>query len=901
MPNLDTGEPNMTAPITVDEFFTLVDRSGLLPPDRINAFIERLRSTEPNLTTSEAIARQMVRERLLTPFQARQLLRGRHRGFFLTEKYKILELLGEGGMGRVLLCEHLMLNKLVAVKLLQMNSAQQPGAVERFLREARAAAALDHPNIVRVFDVDKAGTTPFMVMDYIDGTNLHQLVAEHGPLTIERAADYIRQAALGLQHAFENGLIHRDIKPGNLLLDRNGVVKMLDLGLARFFDAGKNENLTQKFDEKSVLGTADFIAPEQAMNSSKVDIRADIYSLGCTMYYLLLRRFPFEDGSVAQKLMWHQTKEPIPVRELRPDVPAGLADVLERMMRKKPEDRYQTPAEVVQAVQPWVGQVPLPSPQEMPKVRPSAYQLGLSLPPSPSLLSGSQAETPSPLASDHATGINPVARRSAPVGYPTSRPNVPAGTGVTPALHPGMWPSGVAGPPPMTPNTGDYAAYPHSNLPPGTMPPVAHSGQFPPGMVPTDRFVMAQEAKSNKTMLIGFVTIGLLLLLVGAGLAVTMLGGFSGNKSTLGGITGNNKTPEVAATSPTLTRPTTPTTEPTTTVVRQIEYTLNGAGSSFVGPLMERWAERFVQLHGTEIKYKPIGSGGGIKGIIDDLQDFGCTDAPMKDSELQAARANRGEVIHIPLAMGAVVVTYNLPTVTTPLRFTGAQIADIYLGKIKNWNDPSIRANNPGVNLPDLPIIPIHRSDSSGTTDIFTDYLSKVSVAWEKGPGRGKTVKWPVDEMSKADHGAPQNNGVAEKVNRTEGAIGYVELGYALANSLPVAELKNREGVMVKPNLITVTAAANGIMQDLPEDLTFSLTDAPGKSAYPICGTVWAILYTNQEAAKGQRLVEFFRWATGAEGQEFCTELNYAPLPESMRPIIREKLKRVTGSMAARN
>lgn len=336
-------------------------------------------------------------------------------------------------------------------------------------------------------------------------------------------------------------------------------------------------------------------------------------------------------------------------------------------------------------------------------------------------------------------------------------------------------------------------------------------------------------------------------------------------------------------------------------MVRPIEYTLSGAGSSFVGPLMERWGERFVQLQGTEIKYKPIGSGGGIKGVIEDLQDFGCTDAPMKQSEIQAARANRGEVIHIPLAMGAVVVTYNLPTVTTPLRFTGAQIADIYLGKIKNWNDPSIRANNPGVSLPDKPIIPIHRSDSSGTTDIFTDYLSKVSVAWEKGPGRGKTVKWPVDEITKSENGAPQNNGVAEKVNRTEGGIGYVELGYALANSLPVAEIKNREGFMVKPNLITVTAAANGVMQDLPEDLTFSLTDAPGKSAYPICGTVWAILYTNQEAEKGKHLVEFLRWATGAEGQEFCTELNYAPLPESMRPIIREKLKRVSGAMAARN
>src|SRR5262249_25961857 len=218
----------MTVPPTVDDLFALIEQSGLLSADRLAPY--RSRAADDPAASSESIARTLIRDRLLTPFQARQLLRRPYRRFFLPAKDKIPHLLGEGGMGRVLLCEHLMLSRLMAVKLLHLSGVSVPGAEERFLREARAAAAVDHPNIVHVYDVDRAGTTPFMVMEYVDGTNLHQLVAENGPLAVERAVEYVRQAAIGLHHAHRAGLVHRDIKPGNLLLDRSGTVKVLDLG-----------------------------------------------------------------------------------------------------------------------------------------------------------------------------------------------------------------------------------------------------------------------------------------------------------------------------------------------------------------------------------------------------------------------------------------------------------------------------------------------------------------------------------------------------------------------------------------------------------------------------------------------------------------------------------------------
>jgi eukaryotic-like serine/threonine-protein kinase len=346
----------------------------------------------------------------LTHFQAEQFLLGKWRRFTIG-KYKVLERLGSGGMGSVYLCEHKFMRRRVAVKVLPAAKAEDPSSLERFYREARAAAALDHPNIVRAYDIDQDENLHFLVMEYVDGASLQELVKKFGPLNILRACHYIRQSAIGLQHAHESGLVHRDIKPGNLLVDRGGTVKVLDMGLARFFH-DEEDILTKKYDE-NVLGTADYLAPEQALDSHSVDIRADVYSLGATFYFCLTGSPPFSEGTVAQKLIWHQTRKPKPIRSLRPEVPEGLAAVLEKMMAKDVGQRYQTPVAVVEALAPWTTQ-PIPAPPESEMPRPSPAAMGGAIPePSSSSVSGS-------------TGLpSPVPRRVTPT-LPASRPPVPA-------------------------------------------------------------------------------------------------------------------------------------------------------------------------------------------------------------------------------------------------------------------------------------------------------------------------------------------------------------------------------------------------------------------------------------------------------------------------------------------
>jgi serine/threonine protein kinase len=274
-------------------------------------------------------------------------------------------------MGSVYLCEHLFMRRRVAVKVLPTAKAEDPSALERFYREARAVAALDHPNIVRAYDIDQDDKLHFLVMEYIDGSSLQEIVKRHGPMEVRRVANYIRQAAAGLNHAhLAAGLIHRDIKPGNILLDRRGTIKVLDMGLARFFN-DDDQPITQKFDE-NVLGTADYLAPEQALDSHNVDIRADIYSLGATFYFCLTGNTPFE-GTVAQKLIWHQTRPPRPVRSVRPDVPEDIAAIVEKMMSKDPKDRYATPLEIEDALASWtVDPIPVPPEHEMPRLSPAA-------------------------------------------------------------------------------------------------------------------------------------------------------------------------------------------------------------------------------------------------------------------------------------------------------------------------------------------------------------------------------------------------------------------------------------------------------------------------------------------------------------------------------------------------
>jgi serine/threonine protein kinase len=262
------------------------------------------------------------------------------------------------------------MRRRVAVKVLPTVKAADPAALERFYREAKAIAALDHPNIVHAYDIDQDENLHFIVMEFVDGASLQDIVKKSGPMAPVRAAHYIRQAALGLGHAYERGLIHRDIKPGNLLVDRSGTVKVLDMGLARFFN-DEEDILTKKY-EDNVLGTADYLAPEQAVDSHEVDVRADIYSLGATFYFLLTGRTPFGDGTVAQKLLWHQNRQPKPVTMLRPDLPEAIGEIVEKLMAKEPEKRYQTPEDVAEALSVWTTTpIPPPSEDELPRQSPA--------------------------------------------------------------------------------------------------------------------------------------------------------------------------------------------------------------------------------------------------------------------------------------------------------------------------------------------------------------------------------------------------------------------------------------------------------------------------------------------------------------------------------------------------
>src|SRR5437870_993266 len=276
----------MSAPTTIDSFLELGFKSGLLERETVQTYqASWSRAGVPPQSPKEA-ADVFIKEGVLTHFQAEKLIAGRWRGFVISGKYRLLERLGAGGMGAVYLCEHVHMGRKVALKILPVQQAEDPASLARFYREAKAVARLDHPNIVRAHDIDHDDKLHFIVLEFVDGSNLHDFVRRNGTLGCERAAHYIRQAAIGLQHAHEAGLVHRDIKPGNLLLDRQGAVKILDMGLARFFHEDSGEYV-EEYESGYVIGTADYLAPEQVMDS-QVDIRADIYSLGGTLYYLLV-------------------------------------------------------------------------------------------------------------------------------------------------------------------------------------------------------------------------------------------------------------------------------------------------------------------------------------------------------------------------------------------------------------------------------------------------------------------------------------------------------------------------------------------------------------------------------------------------------------------------------------
>jgi serine/threonine protein kinase len=410
----------MPAPKSIAEFLTLVKESGLLPAKRVDSFIEEASSKFDVPKDPVVLAKLMIRDGLLTKFQAQQLLMGRHRNFNIAGKYRVLERLGTGGMASVFLCEHLVMRRHVALKILPVAMASDPEIVGRFHRESRAVAQLKHPNIVGAHDVDVFGKLHFLVTEYVDGGDLEVIVRKNGPLDPIQAAHYIKQAAAGLQHAHEAGMVHRDIKPGNLLLDRTGTVKLLDLGLALIFKDGVEDGLSQGGDGRRMLGTLDYLAPEQAVDSHGVDIRADIYSLGATFYFLLAGRAVFEGASVAQKLAWHQFLNPEPIESMRSDVPAELLAIIDVMMAKELEDRYQTPAEVVEALAPWTEEaIEPPSPSIFPPISPAARAIGQE-----SSLSRS-GRTPLP------TTRTPVPATSASVATLKSQSRIAKPTGVS--------------------------------------------------------------------------------------------------------------------------------------------------------------------------------------------------------------------------------------------------------------------------------------------------------------------------------------------------------------------------------------------------------------------------------------------------------------------------------------
>jgi hypothetical protein len=324
-------------------------RLRLLEPARLDELARRPGGDDD----PRALARALVRRGWLTPYQADRLLGGRGDDLVLGP-YALLEPLGEGGMGEVFKARHLNLGRVAALKVLRPDLLRRPNALRRFRREVRAAARLAHPNVVRAYDAGESGGRPFLVMEYVEGVDLARLVHESGPLEVAQACEYVRQSALGLQHAHAHGLVHRDVKPSNLLLTPDGVVKLLDLGLARLSRPAAGERSGDGITRDGVtVGTPDFLAPEQARASRAADARADLYALGCTLYFLLTGPVPFPGVSVGEKLLRHQTAEPEPLERLRPEVPPAVVAVVRKLMAKEPADRYQTSAELADALARW--------------------------------------------------------------------------------------------------------------------------------------------------------------------------------------------------------------------------------------------------------------------------------------------------------------------------------------------------------------------------------------------------------------------------------------------------------------------------------------------------------------------------------------------------------------------
>jgi serine/threonine protein kinase len=409
-------------PIDRQTFLANLRQSRLVPEDQLEAILREL----PEDVRGRTLARALVQRGLLTKFQAERLLIGRTAGFHLGQ-YKVLDQIGRGGMGRVFKAEHRTMGRIVALKVLAPDALQTDRAQELFLHEVKAISRLVHPNIVTAFDANQLGGRYFLVLEYVDGPNLDQLVRQQGPLPVGRACDYVRQVALGLHCAHSQGMVHRDIKPANILVQRHGLddaspglVKISDFGLARLHrpEAEAVDGLgTILTKENSVLGTPDYLSPEQARSLHNTDIRSDLYSLGCTFYYLLTGAVPFPGGSMVDKMIRHGTEPPRPIQEFRSDCPPVICAIVERLMAKRPEDRFQTPAELAAALEPFAVSGPTPWAPPRPA---SSPLMDSSAPVTEGLAIDSVPEVDNGPSGDISALVNTVSRDQSPTPMSTS-------------------------------------------------------------------------------------------------------------------------------------------------------------------------------------------------------------------------------------------------------------------------------------------------------------------------------------------------------------------------------------------------------------------------------------------------------------------------------------------------
>jgi phosphate ABC transporter phosphate-binding protein len=810
-----TGDPK-TPPVSREQFLHNLQDSGLAAADDIQRTLASL--TDTGETDGAGLARQLIRAGKLTAYQAGALLEGRLADLRIGA-YEVLDLLGKGAMGTVYKARHRTMKRVTAIKVMSPEVAARGTFAQRFQREAEALAQLSHPNIIMAFDAGESPAGPFLAMEFVRGRDLATEVYGNGPLGVLDALDCVLQAARGLEYAHEQGLIHRDIKPANLMRDTRGVVKVADLGLARMKNPHLAQNESALTQAGGIVGTVDFMAPEQAVDSTTIDHRADIYSLGCTLFFLLTGRPMYSGNSLMSLLLQHRDAPTPSLVEARPDVPESVNAVFQRMVAKKPDDRYATMTQVVLALEDVSRAVRAAGPPAPPP-RPTA-------PHSPSATESTMAFESAEQATEHGLEAR-----------------VPPSTLVT-AMAPTLVMPPRVPPQPPTPPQGEAKA-----------PALAASPQTPP------------RPRSNRgALLAGAALVGALIV----GVVIWRM------------VPRHEPAEEQQANQPKESPPKEPAPKPAPFV----GVILNGGGSTFINPLMQHWASIYIKSHGVRIDYQAVGSGRGMDGVLSGVYVFGCSDAPLTDEQLAKAREAGADIIHIPLVLGAVVPAYNLPGVTDgQLHFTGPILADIYLGKITRWNDPALKIANPGVALPDMPITPVHRSDKSGTTFIWTDYLSRVSGAWKTKFGAALQLTWPGGLEGEG------NNGVADQVSRTVGALGYVELSYALENNLSVGRVKNRAGNFIAPSLESVTAAADAL-KDIPADLRLHLLDADGAKAYPIVGATYALVHSNQTGHHaGRELIDFLRWATH-EGQTFAKDLYYAPLPPELVQRIDAKLATV--------